>query len=168
MKAIVDVEDFEKLNQYDWHGLVTKRNVYAYRAVSNRSYIIRMHREIMLGTNSKSENRKTKLNWGPRNNTLVVDHINNNSLDNRKANLRIATRWQNRYNSRPWAGNVTSKYKGVCWEKETKKWRSLLTHNGKRESLGRFENEIDAAKAYDEAAKKYHGKYAWLNFPDTG
>jgi len=96
---------------------------------------------------------------------MVVDHINNNGLDNRKANLRIVTHRQNCLNSRPKIKNTTSRYKGVCWEKESKKWRALITHKGRRISIGRFKNEIDAAFAYDKVAKELNGQYAWLNFP---
>jgi hypothetical protein len=57
-----------------------------------------------------------------------------------------------------------SRYKGVDWAKDMKRWRARILVNGKRIYLGSFENEIDAAKAYDEAAKRYHGDFAALNF----
>jgi hypothetical protein len=100
------------------------------------------------------------------------DHINHNGLDNRKANLRVATRKQNVWHRRKFSGRTydglkqpsRSKYKGVDWSKEMKRWRVRIRVNGKRLYLGSFENEIDAAKAYDEASKKYHGEFAALNF----
>jgi hypothetical protein len=97
---------------------------------------------------------------------LVVDHINHNGLDNRKANLRPATRAQNNYNRLAIKRKgATSKYKGVAWKKDKNKWRARLHFNGKLMFLGYFDNQIDAAKAYDKAAKECYGPFACLNFP---
>jgi hypothetical protein len=98
---------------------------------------------------------------------LVVDHINHNGLDNRKANLRHATRAQNNFNRLIIIReDSSSKYKGVSWRKRKKKWRARICINGERKHIGYFKDEIHAAKAYDKAAKKYHGEFASLNFPD--
>ncbi len=97
---------------------------------------------------------------------MVVDHINCDGLDNRRANLRLATRQQNKCNTRPSSTGATSKYKGVFWGKDRKKWRSRVTFKGKMVDLGSFDSEIEAAKARDAVAKKYHGQFAWLNFPN--
>jgi hypothetical protein len=96
---------------------------------------------------------------------MVIDHINHNGLDNRKANLRIATHAQNSRNTKKQRPKTASQYKGVPWNSTLKKWRAQITLNGKRISLGCFEDEIQAAKAYDNAARKYHGAFAALNFP---
>jgi hypothetical protein len=93
----------------------------------------------------------------------VVDHENHNGLDNSRSNLRLASRSQNCYNRKKKTG-VRSRYKGVSYVKGRKKWRVYISYNGQRIHLGYFDNEIDAAKAYDEAAKLYHGKFAVLNF----
>ena len=85
---------------------------------------------------------------------LVVDHINHNGLDNRKANLRPATRMQNSYNRIYFRKSKLSKYTGVSWHKQKKKWFAQIRYNGQRKFLGYFKDEIHAAKAYDEAAKK--------------
>ena len=59
----------------------------------------------------------------------------------------------------------SSKYKGFHWNKRNKKWAAQITCDHKRHHLGYFVDEIDAAKAYDKAARKYHGEFAQPNFP---
>jgi hypothetical protein len=97
---------------------------------------------------------------------MVVDHINNDTMDNRSANLRAATRAQNSRNRKKFPRKCSSKYKGVCLHKSSLKWQARIMLEKKRRNLGYFKNEIDAAKAYDEAAKKYHGEFACLNFQE--
>jgi hypothetical protein len=94
------------------------------------------------------------------------DHINHNGLDNRKANLRVAQHKQNVWHRRKFQSPSRSRYKGVDFRPANggKCWRARIRINGKRIYLGSFEDEIAAAKAYDEAAKKYHGQFAGLNF----
>ncbi|GAH46575.1 unnamed protein product [marine sediment metagenome] len=96
---------------------------------------------------------------------MCIDHINNNALDNRKANLRLATHRQNNCN-KLYAKRTAShsKYIGVSWHKYKKKWYAQISVNGKRKHIGYFDDEIEAGKAYDEAARKYHGDFAVLNF----
>ncbi len=93
-----------------------------------------------------------------------VDHINNNGLDNRKENIRPATRAQNSYNRKKYANNSRSKYKGVSFKKKNGKWTAQIGLNNKMLFLGYFKNEVDAARAYDRAARKYYGRFANLNF----
>jgi hypothetical protein len=95
---------------------------------------------------------------------LVVDHINHNGLDNRRANLRLCTKQQNNCNSRSFR-HKTSNYKGVFKEKGSKKFRAYIRFNKKPVHIGMFELEIDAAKAYDKKAKELFGEFAYLNFP---
>ncbi len=92
---------------------------------------------------------------------FIVDHINGNGLDNRRSNLRIATRQQNTFNSVHKGG--TSKYKGVALDRESGLWRAYIAKDGKRTWLGRFPDELSAAIAYDKAAKDMFGEYAKLN-----
>ncbi|MFH1881710.1 MAG: AP2 domain-containing protein, partial [Planctomycetota bacterium] len=87
-----------------------------------------------------------------------------NSLDNRKANLRSATRQQNCWNSSKRRTGL-SKYKGVSRNKRGREWKAMLTVNGKTTYLGSFHDQKQAAKAYDAAAKKYYREFAALNFP---
>ena len=76
-----------------------------------------------------------------------IDHINNNSIDNRIENLRILTHQQNQFNTNA---------KGYTWDKQTNKWRAGITLNGKQINLGRFTEEADARNAYLEAKSLYH------------
>ncbi len=94
-----------------------------------------------------------------------VDHINGDGLDNRVENLRIATSSENNYNTGKQSNN-TSGYKGVSWHKTRKTWQVLIGVGGRLIRIpGVFNSAEDAARAYDEAAKKYHGVFARLNFP---
>ena len=95
---------------------------------------------------------------------LVIDHIDRNGLDNSRANLRPATRSQNCCNRKKKPG-CASKYKGVHINKKLGKWRAAIMFEGNRIFLGDFNTEIDAAQAYDAAAKLYHKEFASLNFP---
>ena len=97
---------------------------------------------------------------------MLVDHINGNGLDNRKANLRLATGVQNGYNRRKTRKRTWSKYKGVTFDKRRKKWQAKIVVNGRKQYLGSFNNQLDGARAYDRAARKYHGEFAALNFAD--
>jgi ABC-2 type transport system ATP-binding protein len=95
----------------------------------------------------------------------IVDHRDHEGLNNTKQNLRFATRSQNSCN-RKRLNYGSSKYRGVCRGNECNKWRAYISFNGQRKYLGYFDNEEDAGKAYDEAAKIYHGEFAVLNFED--
>jgi len=92
---------------------------------------------------------------------LVVDHINGDGLDNRKENLRVCTHAENIRNQKLNRLNTTG-YKGVCVNRE--KWISRIKVNGKLLYLGRYNTPEEAAQVYDEAARKYFGKFASLNF----
>lgn len=95
-----------------------------------------------------------------------VDHINRNRLDDRRSNLRLSTPSQNRANATARTRN-RSGFKGVSISKHTGRWQSILTFEGKRHFLGRFDTPEKAAAAYDDAARVHFGEFAVLNFPEN-
>lgn len=95
---------------------------------------------------------------------MFVDHINHNKLDNRRCNLRICTETQNNMN-KCFDSRNTSGYKGVSWHKSARKWFAYIRFNKQRLNIGFFDDPVEAAHAYDDAARIYHGEYAHLNFP---
>jgi hypothetical protein len=151
--AIVDAEDYERLSKYKWYANGAKGHLYAARRTrkqeGTRYRFIYMHQEVI------------KVAAGE-----VCDHINHNGLDNRKANLRPASRAENVFHRKKYSKTSRSKYKGITWKNTSKKWQAQIGVNGKKIFLGYFRDEFEAAKAYDKAARKYHGEFAALNFPN--
>lgn len=98
---------------------------------------------------------------------LYTDHINNDKLDNRKSNLRVCTQSENMANVLP-IKNKSSKYKGVYLNKRENKWYVQARFKNKRVFIGIFDDEIEAAKAYDKKALELFGEFAKLNFETDG
>ena len=94
--------------------------------------------------------------------SVTIDHIDQNTLNNSINNLRISTHQEQQCNKKG-KQNSSSKYKGVNWSKSLQKWRASICVNKKRMHIGYYANEIEAAKAYNAAAEKLHGTFAFLN-----
>jgi hypothetical protein len=137
------------LAKLKWYAVTVHGSFYAVRhsARPNRAmvYLHRIILERMIGRSL------TK--------TEFTDHINGNPLDNRRANLRLATNTENMRNRGKYRTN-TSGYKGVDWRRGAGKWRAVIKVNGKQIYLGLFTTPELAHAAYCEAAKKYHGEFA--------
>jgi hypothetical protein len=142
-QSVISDVDFERINQHRWHYL--KIGYAARNATENghRKYIY-MHREIMQTPDD-----------------METDHINGNTLDNRRENLRICTRSQNSANKNKYTG--ASGYKGVHWFKPIKKWAARIQVEHKQICLGYFSDVLDAARAYNRAAIELFGEFARLN-----
>jgi hypothetical protein len=147
--AIVDQEDFEKLNAHKWYAKRCGRNFYAHRK-NGAGATASMHRQIMKPPTG-----------------YCVDHKNGDGLNNTRNNLRIVTIAENNYNKRKSLNVRSSKYKGVSIDKRTNKWRAIIYYKYIKIHLGCFDNEEEAARAYDEAARELYGEYAMLNFEQT-
>ena len=144
--ALVDDEDYEWLIKYVWSYTSNGYVVDGGRFAHGKGTL--MHRAIM---------KPGKMQ--------VIDHINGNPLDNRKCNLRICIQKQNAQN-RVGVKRNTSGHKGVFWKQDHKKWCACININSKRKYLGYFNNSLDAAIAYDQAALKYFGEYARFNYAE--
>lgn len=143
--TVVDDEDYYELSQYRWHTQTGKQDtIYAARKEDGKHIL--MHRQILCATDG-----------------ILVDHKDGNGLNNRRANLRFATKGQNQANSRT-RDNKTSRFRGVCWHNNRAKWIAQINTPYGAKNLDGFDNEEDAAKAYDKAALKRFGEFARLNF----
>ena len=145
--AIIDVDDYWLVNQYRWRVKLDKSLNPAYvQSGAARGPRIILH-QLLTGLKG-------------------VDHKDRSGFNNRRKNLRPATTSQNKRNSDSYR-NSSSKYKGVHWNKQCKKWKAQIVHEGKNYYLGLFDSEIAAAMAYDEASCRLHGEFGRLNFPSA-
>jgi hypothetical protein len=147
--AKVDDEDYEELMKYRWSARYDKKAkcFYAFRSCKGSRTALSMHRVIA---------------EAPRD--MQVDHINHDTLDNRRSNLRLCSPSQNHGNQRKLSG-ASSQYKGVSWIKARKKWVVQIKKDRKLFNLGFFDDEKQAARTYDAAALEFFGEFAYLNFP---
>ncbi|MBW3569683.1 MAG: HNH endonuclease [Gemmatimonadetes bacterium] len=149
--AIVDADDFERVNRHHWYRLASGRgHFYAVRMArkpGGGKTMIRMHREVLRAAPGS-----------------LVDHRNHDGLDNRKENLRVCSHVENGQNRKPDKVGSASAYKGV--QVSRGRWRARIVVDGRQVSLGSFETQEAAARAYDAAALQYFGEYAYTNFAE--
>lgn len=148
-EAVVDAEDIGKLSLFNWQAQVHKypdgrvRCVRACRSTySNGALTLLYLHRVVLGAPPG----------------VVVDHINGNTLDNRKINLREATPKENSRNARKRVDN-SSGYKGVSFNKHTQSWQARIRVDGCLKYLGVYETAEEGYEAYCKAALKYHGEF---------
>lgn len=152
--AIVDDDDYERLNAVNWYfhqGVSSRaavRSVYEGHGKTRKVRRVLMHREILLAKPGE-----------------LVDHKNGDQLDNRKKNLRICSFLQNIWNRKKRRDSTGSKFIGVSWSPYRSRWVCRITVNGKTRVLGLFKDEAEAARCYDQEVKKQRGEFAYLNFP---
>lgn len=147
--AMVDNEDYDELNAFKWfaHWVPGTQSFRAARhspRVNGKQTTIYMH-AVVAGT--------------PKG--MHTDHANHDTLDNRRANLRICTNSQNQMNHDQQSRN-SSGYKGVA--KKGSRWIAQIGVDKKLHYLGTYSDALEAARAYDEAAKRLHGEFVVLNF----
>ncbi len=155
--ALVDDSDFESVSRFKWCAQGTGNGrFYAARRAQNRIELL--HRRLLNAVPGQE-----------------VDHINGDSLDNRRENLRLASRLENSRNIGKQKPLATSRYKGVCFVPQLNKTNPWIAYIGgslkcgarlKRRYLGYFSDETKAALAYDRAARVEFKEFAKLNFPN--
>lgn len=145
--VIIDDDDFDKIKDFSWCVNETRKggNIYATARLKGNRKNIRMHRILIDIPEGK-----------------IIDHINGNTLDNRKSNLRTCNYSENLMNCKK-RGKVTSKYKGVYYDKINKRWSCSIKLNKKDIWIGRFKTEDEAGLAYNEKAIHYFKEFARLN-----
>jgi hypothetical protein len=145
--TLVDAEEYDFLSQFPCHTHFSESNK-PYACAATAEYKrVRLHKIIL--------NLKYR---------QTADHINGDTLDNRRSNLRICTSKQNRWNRKKNRNN-TSGYRGVYWHKRNKKWTTIICIEGVNKRLGQYNTAIEAAIAYDDAAIKHRDEeFRRLNF----
>jgi hypothetical protein len=147
--AIVDDDDFERLNQFHW---------FAWKRPNQEKWYAVRSADIKLMT---STDRKMERHIMTAPEGFLIDHKNGDGLDNRKENLRIATYQQNSQNAKKHK-ITSSKYKGVSRFRNG--WVAKITHNGERIHIGVYSAELPAAIAYDRKAREFFGEFTQPNF----
>lgn len=141
--ALIDDEDYAAVSKFKWHAQWSRRTFYAKRRDGDKH--VALHQILIPGV-------------------LQIDHRDGNGLNNQRSNLRSATAGENSRNRGPNKNNASG-WKGVSWYKAGRKWRATIYVQGKNRLLGSFDDSVEAAKAYDAAARELHGQFARLNFP---
>lgn len=146
--ALIDDEDYGLIVRHTWAAHRQRNTFYATtnaRLPEGQKTMLYMHRLILSPPDG-----------------LVTDHIDGDGLNNCRSNLRACTRGQNAGKQKPQAGR-SSRFKGVSWHKSRQKWEAYITADGRCTKLGYFLDEREAARAYNGAAIRLHGAFAYLN-----
>lgn len=144
MVALVDLEDALRVWALEWSAVWSGWHWYARARLDGET--VYLHRFILGITDERQ-----------------VDHENQDGLDCRRLNLRVATQSQNNANRRKQASAASSRFKGV--DAHVGKWRARVKKNGNQMTIGHFDSEEAAARAYDTKAREIHGQFARCNFP---
>jgi len=144
--TLLDYEEFEYFKRWDWRKTISG---YVVRTQGVKTLLL--HKEIL---------KRAYDYFGE------ADHKNNCPWDNRKENLKPATHSQNQMNQGLRFDNTTG-YKGVSYNRARRKYRARIVVGYVRIHLGYFTDILEAARAYDKAAKQYHKEFAFLNFPEA-
>jgi len=151
--ALVDDADFPLVSQSRWQARPDRNTVYASRGVrdgSGKTKTLYMHVALLDAGDG-----------------LVVDHINGNGLDNRRKNLRIATRGQNVHHSFTTVKNKHG-FRGISFIERYQRWQVSMKTGGRNTYVGFYATAEEAARAYDAKALEVYGEFARLNFPTEG
>ena len=143
--AIVDEQDFDKINQYRWKSSFVGKAKTPYATSSHFGRTVYMHRLVMDAPKG-----------------TVIDHIDGNGLNNSRDNLRFVTYSQNNMNQ-PIRCDNTSGHKGINWCEDRQKYQVYINIDRKRKSLGRYKTLEEAIYVRDEAVKAHYGEYAREN-----
>jgi hypothetical protein len=154
--AVIDDEDADLVVGFKWYAMKAPQHTDRFYAAGWKHmppgrYFVHLHRLIMNAQPGQ-----------------LVDHIDRNTLNCRRSNLRFVTRQQNNCNRSPKGAAKTSKYKGVFFCRTHGVWRAAIARNRKRYNLGKFATEDDAARAYNVKARELFGDFAYLNDVSEG
>jgi hypothetical protein len=150
MFALIDDEDAELIGQHRWCAAQVRAGSDRFYAVHpiKHGKTIYMHRLILNPPEG-----------------LWTDHISGDGLDNRRANLRAATKSQNLCNA--WNRRNKTGFRGVSWHKAGGIFAATIQFQGRYKWIGSFKDAEEAARAYDAVARDLHGEFARLNFPEA-
>ncbi len=150
LETIFDLPDLMLVAPHRWCAHKNHRNIYPATNISlpgGKRRLIYMHKLLISGGRA-----------------VHIDHANLNGLDNRRENLRLCSQNENLRNRRL---NTKSKsgFKGVSWHSGCRKYEANIRINGRQTRIGYFSDPIEAAHAYDDAARIHYGEFASINFP---
>jgi len=150
LECIVDDEDYDELIKYNWHPKIYLKDNVCYAAMWNHGHPITMHIFIMKYHEHNINNQD-------------IDHKDHNGLNNKKENIRLCSHSTNQQNARKTGKQTSSKFKGVYFHSKRMKYHAKIRLNRKVFFIGSFDNEIEAALAYNQKAIEMFGNFVCLN-----